>query len=534
MTNRRIFLKQTASLTALSSIIGTSGLNSLLTGCTPNNAKAIRINPEPQFTVSPNLYMQFMEPLGSTEPSVEGAWDYDRDDWRQDFIDCVKDLEPDVIRWGGIFNRYYKWREGIGPVEKRKWMYNYQWEGKETNRVGSHEIVDFCRRVGANPLLGVNLEGDGLPYYKNTVHGEDRTGTADEAAEWVAYCNEPTHAERSRNGNVAPFNVKLWQLGNESSYAGTDGFVLDSYLEVARRFANKMRAADPSISLIGWGDVVDCGKLIPGASLEGNEPWASKILQQTDDLFNYVAFHMMGIYPRRSDTVLKSFDYINDPAQAWDELIELGEIPQYRIDVFRNELRNAQSKAGLAVTEGHMSLSPYNTNTILRSWLSMAYHARSLNAYLRNGDVVKICTAADFNGARWTVNAVMMPEPRGNSFLLPVGHLMKWFNKERGQKGLSVISQPNELDIAATRSEDTIYLHVLNKSFDEAQQVGLEIDQSQIVDGWVLEMNPKDKLTHLDQSNPNLFEPVERKWSENWVFPAASVSIVKLKIKKLS
>ncbi|MFZ2151778.1 MAG: twin-arginine translocation signal domain-containing protein, partial [Minisyncoccia bacterium] len=100
---------------------------------------AIVIDPAPRFDISPYLYMQFMEPLGVTDSSVEAAWDYYRDDWRRDFVETAKDLAPGVIRYGGLFSRYYKWREGVGPAEKRPWMRNYVWGGKETNRVGTHE-----------------------------------------------------------------------------------------------------------------------------------------------------------------------------------------------------------------------------------------------------------------------------------------------------------------------------------------------------------------------------------------------------------
>src|SRR5215471_3158552 len=105
------------------------------------DASAIVLDPTPQFEISPHLYMQFMEPLGVTDRSVEAAWDYNRDDWRQDFVETTKDLAPGMMRFGGLFSRYYKWREGVGPPEKRPLMRNYVWGGKETNRVGTHEFV---------------------------------------------------------------------------------------------------------------------------------------------------------------------------------------------------------------------------------------------------------------------------------------------------------------------------------------------------------------------------------------------------------
>ena len=76
-----------------------------------DQAGAIVVDPTPLFEISPHLYMQFMEPLGSTDGSVEASWDYDRDDWREDFVEATRDLAPDVIRWGGLFIRHYRWRE---------------------------------------------------------------------------------------------------------------------------------------------------------------------------------------------------------------------------------------------------------------------------------------------------------------------------------------------------------------------------------------------------------------------------------------
>lgn len=531
MSNRRNFLKQAGSFTAGSIIAGTAGVNTLATSCTAVKSGAIEVNPDTLFEISDLLYMQFMEPLGSTEPSVEGSWDYDIQDWREDFVDCVKDLAPSMIRWGGILNRYYKWREGIGPANNRPWMYNYHWEGKETNRVGTHEIIDFCKRVGAKPILGVNFESDGFQHYKNTHHGENRFGTIDEAADWVSYCNDPTHKERAKNGSKEAFAVEHWQLGNESSYGGEDGFNQENYISTMRAFAAKMRERDSSVKLIGWGDAPDCSKIHPGESLDGNMPWASPVLQAGSEYLDYIAFHMMGIYPRWKDTVLRGFEYINDPAKAWDELLEMGGIAEHRVGIFRDELKKANSQAGLAITEGHLSLSPYNTNTILRSWLSVAYHAKVLNSYLRNADVVKISTASDFNGARWTVNSVMMPEPRGNSFLLPVGHLMKWFNKEKGSHVIKLTHSPDDLDIAASRDKNHIFLHVLNTSFTDSVSSSINIPGYNISEGIVLEMAPENRMLHIDQTNPKALEPIEKKWTENWTFPPASVSIVKLKIQ---
>ncbi len=112
----------------------------------------IKIDPTPKSAISPRLYMQFMEPLGATDSSVEAAWDVNTDNWRDDFVATVRDLAPGAIRWGGIFTSYWKWREGVGPANKRTPMINYLWGGRESNRIGVDEVLAFCGAVGAEPL----------------------------------------------------------------------------------------------------------------------------------------------------------------------------------------------------------------------------------------------------------------------------------------------------------------------------------------------------------------------------------------------
>jgi alpha-L-arabinofuranosidase len=212
---------------------------------TSSPANVLRIDPTPLFPISPHLYMQFMEPLGVTDGSVEAAWDYDADGWRRDFADTVADLSPDVIRLGGLFSRYYRWREGVGPPGERPRMRNHFWGGWESNRVGTGEVVSLCRRVGAEPLLCVNFLGDGHAGYARTREG-DRTGDAREAADWVSYCNDPDHPGRRAHGLARPHAVKLWQLGNETSY-GDGGFGKDEAIARTAEFARAMRGRDPSI-----------------------------------------------------------------------------------------------------------------------------------------------------------------------------------------------------------------------------------------------------------------------------------------------
>ncbi len=77
------------------------------------SGSSILVDPKPLFELSPYLYMQFMEPLGATDGSVEAAWDHLRDRWREDVVEVTRALGPTMMRWGGIFADFYRWREGV-------------------------------------------------------------------------------------------------------------------------------------------------------------------------------------------------------------------------------------------------------------------------------------------------------------------------------------------------------------------------------------------------------------------------------------
>jgi alpha-L-arabinofuranosidase len=490
----------------------------------PNpNLSSIEINPDPVFEISPYLYMQFMEPLGTTDGSVEAGWNYDTDDWREDLITVVRYLSPDVIRFGGNFIRFYKWREGVGLVKDRPWMYNYAWGGKESNRIGTYEFVDFCKRVGAEPLICVNFMSEGRGKYWNSSRGENRRGDENDAADWVSYANDPDNEERKNHGINQPYNIKLWQIGNETSYI-TDGFELNEAIKYTKIFAKAMLERDQSIKLIGWGD-----------DFRHNEKfWAPEMLEQAGEYLDFIAIHMMGMKPTQENSVLSGFEYQKDPERAWEEMIELTGIVENRVKVIKEIVKNQGANSDIAITEGHLSLNPHNANPILQEWLSAVYHARTMNIYQRNGDKVKICTGADFFGTRWTVNAVRLPVPRGKSFLLPIGSIMRLFKKYNGKHGIKIDSVPADLDIAASRSDDKIFLHVLNLNYRQAVEANFSVKGMQVLGGRILEIAPKDPRAYVDRNRVNTFQPVEKviKQDEgnNWKFPARSVSAVELNI----
>ena len=211
---------------------------------------------------------------------MEAAWDYDRDDWRKDFIDTVKDLAPGAMRFGGLFSRHYKWREGVGPVAKRPAMRNYVWGGKETNRVGTHEFVDFCRRVGAEPFYCVNFLSDGEKRFRTTPEG-NRTGDARRPPTGCPTPTIPTMRNASRTARRSRYNLKLWQLGNETSY-GNRTFTRGR----SHRGHHRVRAGHEAARPFDQADRLGRPRL--------GGLWAPDLLERAGEHIDMVAMHMMG------------------------------------------------------------------------------------------------------------------------------------------------------------------------------------------------------------------------------------------------
>jgi alpha-L-arabinofuranosidase len=470
----------------------------------------LSINPAPRFDLSPYLYMQFMEPLGVTDGSVEAAWDSAHDRWRDDFLEVSRRLAPPLMRWGGCFSSYYRWKEAVGPRRQRVPMENLLWGGWESNQIGTAEFVDFCRQVGADALMCVNFEGDGRKQWAASPHGSVRTAGPEEAAAWVDYCNNPNNADRVAHGMTKPCTVPIWQIGNETSY-DSHGFDRETAARKTLEFAKAMRKADPKITLIGWGD----------------SGWAKRMIEIAGEQLQYIAFHHHPGAVKGSP--LQGTEYRKDPAKTWHYLMEGSRQHDERIRAMREE--TAGSGIPLALTESHFALPGPNRCAVLSTWAAGVAMARFLNVHSRHGDVLKIATAADFCGTRWTNNAIMIPVPRGNgkAFMMPVARAMALFRANVGKKAVSVTRTPAELDVTASRSGDRIYVHVVNTDRTRAAAAQFAVDGMRIRSSRVMEISA-DPEFEVWSGTAETLAPKQRKLANAsaWTFPAASVSAVEL------
>ena len=148
-----------------------------------------------------------------------------------------------IIRYpGGNFVSGYDWEDGVGPAEERPARLDLAWRSIEPNTVGTDEFCAWTRRIGADPMLAVNLGTRG----------------AEAAARLVEYCNHPGGTYwsdlRVKNGAAEPHQVPVWCLGNEMDGDWQIGHkTADEYGRLAAETAKAMRLVDPGIELVACG-----------------------------------------------------------------------------------------------------------------------------------------------------------------------------------------------------------------------------------------------------------------------------------------
>ena len=221
-------------------------------------------------TVQPLIYGSFTEHIGRCIYGGvydEGSPLSDEHGYRKDVMAAVREWGVPIIRWpGGNFVSGYHWMDGVGPKASRPRKYNVAWYEEESNHFGTDEFVTYCRDVGSEPYIAVNLG----------------TGTPEEAANWVEYCNATTDTQyanlRRKNGFDKPHNVRYWGLGNEVYGLWQIGHKdAEDYAKIALEAAKMMKWVDPTIKLVACG--------------AGDPAWDRVVLQYLTPIADYISLH---------------------------------------------------------------------------------------------------------------------------------------------------------------------------------------------------------------------------------------------------
>jgi alpha-N-arabinofuranosidase len=404
--------------------------------------------------IDPKIYGVFMEPIQISgrrglpdSPRLNTLYGnlYDpssplanEDGFRKDYIDAMKELKITNMRWpGGNFLMGYNWQDGIGPKNQRPARINLAWGGVDNNHVGTDEWFALNKAMGSENIVCVNL---GLASIMDAVY-------------WVEYCNykKGTYYSdlRAKYGHPAPYNVKIWDLGNE-----VDGLPwelghknAEDYIEIAREAAKAMKAVDNSIKLVACGS----SWYSPGTWDE----WNRKVLTGLGDRVDYISIHS---YWENSQDY---YTLMGASARIFEE----------RINLTANEI---QTVSAIKNFKNSIGISVDEYGSFGRSFLNVLPVAQSLNSFIRHADVVKM---ANFT----TMTSLLSSETGKGTFKSPLFYTFKLFSNNCLGSSIDSYVECDTfntekykgipfLDVTSVYSKETntVFINVINRHQDKA------------------------------------------------------------------
>ncbi|MGO8793164.1 MAG: alpha-L-arabinofuranosidase C-terminal domain-containing protein [Terriglobia bacterium] len=195
------------------------------------------------------------------------------DGFNPEVLRAAKALHSPLLRFGGNFTSGYHWEDGIGPAEKRRSMLNPAWGIPEYNLFGTDEFFDLCKLIDAQPQICLNLG----------------SGSVDEARRWVDYCtgggaDSAQGRVRALNGHPAPYDVAVWELGNELD--NTDDYGWQTPDGYARRYGEFYDALH---GLVQPPSTV----FATSADVDVFHDWNGALINQTGVKLSYLTTHFV-------------------------------------------------------------------------------------------------------------------------------------------------------------------------------------------------------------------------------------------------
>lgn len=411
-----------------------------------------------QNRMDPYIYGQFIEFLGRCiDRGIyhPGSPLSDADGFRTDVLEKVRGLQPPLLRFpGGTMVKLYHWMDGVGPKEGRKRQSNRIWGGVIDHAFGTNEFIQYCRKIGAEPFLVVNMT----------------TGTPEEAANWVEYCNgtEDTYYANLRrsHGFEEPHNVKFWGLGNEEAAVPDIGCLHDpqEYIKASWEFAKMMKLADRSIKLVMVGEKPE---------------WNETILDKLHPITDYLSLHYYG----RSDH--DDYASLFSHADRMEAMIAdtkklLARYPAkvedfdrwYRFQPRQREIQIALDEWG--IWQNQSSDDYVSDMEAVYNWKEALLVASMLNVIQRHSDTVTMATFAQMVN----VLAPILTNDEG-SFRQTIYHPLQAYRQHSGNWKLAVEAESMplpgrtesaSLDVSASYHDELgeVIIAVVNRHPEQA------------------------------------------------------------------
>jgi alpha-N-arabinofuranosidase len=476
--------------------------------------------------VDERIYSGFTEHLGRCIYGgiyEEGSPLSDEHSFRRDVLEAVRALQLPMLRWpGGNFVSGYHWTDGIGPLETRPRRRELAWFSEESNRFGTDEFIAYCRAIGTEPYICVNMG----------------TGTIDEAQAWVEYCNGTSNTYwanlRRQNGHEEPYNVRYWGLGNEMYGKWQIGMLsAEDYVKKAIEFAKVMKWIDPTIQLIGCGQT-------------GVEDWDRIVLE---GLAEFVDYHSIHIYTGSKDYYSNVFE----PHQTERALRNC----QAMIDQVRYS-QKIDHPVFVAYDEWNVWFRARGPETMLEERYTLADMlaiSTYLNSFIRHCKTVKIANLAQLVN----VIAPIFTSPDG-LFLQTIYHPLRLFREhmlgtaldvfvdgptytleqESGVYHVKDLGPFQLLDVSATwqKADQQLVLAVVNRDPEEDHATSISLtDGFAIESGVALEVNGPHVESTNSFENPQAVDVsehhivIETSETITYTFPPHSLTLLRLQVK---
>ncbi|MCX7735551.1 MAG: T9SS type A sorting domain-containing protein, partial [Candidatus Kapabacteria bacterium] len=438
---------------------------------------------------------------------------------RKEFFDLYTKWKPGIIRYpGGCFADLpaSKWFNGIGHIDQRK-SPNYDWAYfPQRLDFGTDEFLKFCELIGAEPHIVVNFG----------------SGTPEEAANWVEYCNGDINTYygklREENGHPEPYNVKYWEVGNEQNLPLSMGYLPP--IEMAKRYLEfyfAMKKVDPTIKIMINGEILNA------------QEFFNKVMDIVGKNVDLYCWHTTSSAPA---------DEISDVDTYLGILSIQNDLPKY-IAKLENwiDLRGLYPQVKQAVTEWWVEYNRFWREDIRCNTLEFALgsavfynlfakHPRTIELAERTHNVGLIKSDIDkatgkrviYGTPTFYVSAMMCNNFGSNVYSTKV--LCGSFNTPEN-RDVWVSENVPWLDVLASGSNDTLYLCVINKHpylpiktqlNYSGKTNGLLSNVFELYSPNLIDMNTNDKPENITIS--------EKKWivDDYYLFPPHSVTILQL------
>lgn len=472
-----------------------------------------------------NIFGSFLEHLGRA--IYQGIYDpnskfADTNGFRKDVLEEIQKLQVPIIRYpGGNFVSGYHWLDGVGPKQDRPKVLDKAWNTLETNQFGINEFLAWCKIVGTQPLLGLNLG----------------TGTPESAAALVEYCNVEKGTKwsdlRRKHGIADPYQVKHWCLGNEMDGPWQIGHMSAAeYGEKAADAARQMRYVDSSLKLIACGS--------SGPTMPTYLEWDREVLEQCFDYVDAISLHRY--FDNTSETGGDSAKFLALNLSMERQIGEVAAVCDYVQGRKRSpkklwlsfdewnvwyRARSGSAMDGDRKEAPHMLEEVYNLEDALLV-------GGLLNSLLRNSNRVRVGCLAQL------VNVIAPIMTNANGFYRQtIYYPYNWALQHARGAVLDVLVEPGPsyevpgygqvpyLDVAGTINPDdgTLSLFVLNRDLSKSHQLELNWEAkagSRLLTSYV--------LTGSDLKAVNGFDAPQRVAPQAAEKPLTSGSVTKIEL----